>query len=813
MVAPGGADLGTAGVALQRMTTGMANQREFQAGIEAGHHALGNRAFLHWVGVVSAGRQAGLAVTQGHPGPLQLMPKKKKKQAGVPEGGQTTELVPAPACDIPVHACAGMTGGAESGKEWERNPGSVTVQPEASATLPKPLSGEGVVTGEKKKKKKSRVQVALNTLRGEGVEAFSSYVEEQISEADLLHKLADRIRRAEDLAGVKSEALAVVVAQVRLLDPEAGPVKPQAAGPGNGPIAEKAVVAQIKTSFSWRDTQLFRCCYAGAIGLFRSLIRNVDVDTGMANESGTLLIHAVYFGHANIVRELLSMRGIDVNLAAHPGATPLYVAVQQGHLGIVGLLLEARGINVNLALFDGATPLSVASQTGQTEIVKLLLADPYIDVDARRDSGSTAVFIAAQFGHSEVVELLINHGADCNLPFKENTSPLCIAAKHGNVQVVRLLLQVPGIQVNRATDSGASPLGIAVQRGHKEVVRLLLKKGASLTIASNKGASPLHLACLRGHAAIVWMLLHAGADMDAEMALPERYTPYSLAQLAQLGDHREVMSVLAAQRRCLTRQPPRPEGLSITEGPGQTPGATPPQAVAKEAEGKADALDQVEAGAGPLPPTPTRPGEAAPEAETPSHLAQAQDGLRQEVLSKLRDDNLEPLEGIRLLEAVNECTDLDGLCILYNRLAHIERHKERVRRRQWERLPVAVGPAAPPPPPVAPVYSLGGKSGLDTDAVEDEIKGHLDQKYHRFVSQAVNDMEFGRGKRTTGYAGLWHVSAGIAGVGSCSVFYYSNEKTGRIRIVGTGHHVGRAAYRLDHATAELGEAGRVLRIA
>ena len=81
------------------------------------------------------------------------------------------------------------------------------------------------------------------------------------------------------------------------------------------------------------------------------------------------------------------------------------------------------------------------------------------------------------------------------------------------------------------------------------------------------------------------------------------------------------------------------------------------------------------------------------------------------------------------------------------------------------------------------------------------------------MSQAVNDMEFGRGKRTSGYGELWHVSAGIPGVGSCSVFYYLDAARNRIRIVGIGHHVERAAYRLDYAAEELGEAGRILGIA
>ena len=65
-------------------------------------------------------------------------------------------------------------------------------------------------------------------------------------------------------------------------------------------------------------------------------------------------------------------------------------------------------------------------------------------------------------------------------------------------------------------------------------------------------------------------------------------------------------------------------------------------------------------------------------------------------------------------------------------------------------------------------------------------------------------MEFGRGKSTSGYPGLLHASAGIADVGSCSVFFYAGEETRIFRIVGIGYHVGRAAYRLTYAAEELG---------
>ena len=306
--------------------------------------------------------------------------------------------------------------------------------------------------------------------------------------------------------------------------------------------------------------------------------------------------------------------------------------------------------------------------------------------------------------------------------------------------------------------------------------------------------------------------MHAGADIDAEVRNPDTDDPAQTpGELAELGGHREVTSVLAACRR-RREAARRLERLSITGAAGGAPG-TPP-APGKEVEGEADAAT---AKVPPVPSPPSPPGEAAARTAPSTPLAQAKDALRQEVLGKHQDDNFDMWEGIQLLKAVNAAESIDALCVLYNRLAHIERREQRSRRRGRRPLyPQGQAPCLQPQERVeaaTPVFALGEKTGLNADAIEGEIKRHLDQKYHRFVNQAVNDMEFGRGKLTAGYPGLLHSSAGVAGVGSCSVFYYQDTEQNRVRVVGIGHHVDRAAYRLDYASAELGEVGKVLRIA
>ena len=870
---PGGAGMvaegGSAG-ALFQLPAGLpggAGVRGLQAGIEAGQRVLGNRAFMHWVGQIQSGGGEVAAqsllrcslLPQGWP--LQMMPGKKKKP-------------------LAVEVEAG-SGEQAAGAQAKAEPGPEAAQPQAPGAVPgvEPVPVGGAAAGARKKKKKSRVQVALNTLRAEGAAAFGAYIEAEIGETELLHTLLERIIRAQDLAGVRKEALGMVEARRRLLDPEGGATLPGPVAPAPGQACEEpetAAVAPVKSEFTRKERDLFEACTAGNAAWFRRLLKHGVADINVADIDGTLLCHAALHGWANIVGELLSRPAVDVNLAGQESATPLFLAAWKGHAKVVEMLLGARYINVNLATTAGATPLYIAAEKGHTEVVKLLLAAsginvnlqrrdkvtplyvaadmgylevvklllaapginvnpvapdgatplmmatqkgdeqmvdlllaaPGINIDIQAPDGVTVLYIAAQNNFPGIVEQLIRWGADANLASSEGTTPLYLAAHYGYLEVARILLQAPGIRVNPVADKRFTPLGAAVQQGHKDIVRLLLRHGADPNMKIIAGITPFHIACLAGNQAIVQMMLYSGADTDAEVTdyHGQTRTPYSLAGL---GGHPGVMSVLAAHRR-RREAARRLEQAPVTGAPAGGKG-TPPPVSGSGVEGETDATG---ASASPVPATLPPPGEAAPGREPPTPLAQAQDALRQEVLGKLRADNLEPLQGIRLLEDVNATDSMDALCVLYNKLAHIERHKERARR-QGRRMGRYGGArtARVRAGPVAPVFALGGKTGLDADAVEDEITGHLGQAYHRFVSQAVNDMEFGRGKRTTGYPDLWHASAGIPGVGSCSVFYYLDAERGRIRVVGIGHHVGRAAYRLDYAAQELGEAGRILRIA
>ena len=784
---------------------------------------MGNRAFLRWVGELQAAgrkREAHEAAVHGSqaPGrpqtrlaPLQLMPKKKKKK-GESAGAEVADTLPVA---TPETAAATV--------------------PEPQAAVPQAEPGVAATPGEKKKKKKPRVQVALNVLRVEGVEGveeFGRYIHAEISEPALLQTLTERINRAQGLGSKKDPALRTVESRIRELDLESADA-PQAAAPGQVQVTEKTVVAPIKTVLNRREKELFVCCFKGNASRTKYLLRFGNIDINMAIEEGTFLCIATYHGHAAVVRELLSIPGIDVNLAHQTGVPPLYYAAQQGYVEIVRLLLAQRYIKPNLGTLNGMAPLHIATQKGHEPVIRLFLANPNLNVNVRKPNGATPLLVAAQNNFPGIVELLIKRGANVNLGLSEEGSvPLIVAAIKNHVGVIRPLLQEPSIKVNQVTKDGVTALCAASQEGHKKVVNLLLEKGADPNILTDTGTGPLLLACLYRHTAVFEMLLNAGADTEPEIRVPggEKITIYRLAQL--IG-HQRFMTLLEkrqrdkpAQTAQVERLSPclRPQGQALEEEPDwSTPPTTPPPEwstppTTPPPEWSMTSLPMPVASLQPVttvpaPPAPVVADSQPAAAKTQSPLAMANYALIQEVLKKLDNETLEPLKGIRLLEDVNATNDIDKLTSLYNRLASIERQRERARRHRPVRHEVeAAGAQVRTPDFASPRYALGNRVNLDVDAVEGEIRKYLDQSRHRFISQAVNDMEFGRGKPTSGYPGLLHASAGIPGVGGCTVFYYTDVARQLIRIVGIGHHLDAASYQLDYAAGELGGRGRTLRL-
>ena len=113
-----------------------------------------------------------------------------------------------------------------------------------------------------------------------------------------------------------------------------------------------------------------------------------------------------------------------------------------------------------VADIQGFTCLIVAAYFGHTETVRYLVGLPEVVVNSKHTYGYTAVHVAAGNNHADVVELLIDAGADIEVKNNDGRSPLHVASRRGNFQVVKILVRVGVAQTT--TETRVLPLRLVV---------------------------------------------------------------------------------------------------------------------------------------------------------------------------------------------------------------------------------------------------------------------------------------------------------------------------------------------------------------
>jgi hypothetical protein len=119
---------------------------------------------------------------------------------------------------------------------------------------------------------------------------------------------------------------------------------------------------------------------------------------------------------------------------------------------------------------------------------------------------------------AEAVALVLQRQQDVNAADKFLWTPLHCAAKHSSLEVVDLLLEVPGIAVNARNGEGTTPLHYLARRPESDHLRVILDKldrlGADFGSANGAQETPLHLACAQQEGCARLLLAH-GCNVNA----------------------------------------------------------------------------------------------------------------------------------------------------------------------------------------------------------------------------------------------------------------------------------------------------------
>ncbi len=185
-------------------------------------------------------------------------------------------------------------------------------------------------------------------------------------------------------------------------------------------------------------TPLLKAAWDGDLPIVKYLIsRGADVNSRASDSKETALMNAVTRGHTDVIKALLAAKA-DVHLRNSFDFNAFTSAVAANNQEIAGLLLDA-GAKVD----EGAsalTPLAFAVSSGHIEMIRFLV-DRGADVNHGAKSGNQTALISAIYAAKiESVKTLIELKADVNAKMKDGTTPLKLAKKGDQEEIVALLV-------------------------------------------------------------------------------------------------------------------------------------------------------------------------------------------------------------------------------------------------------------------------------------------------------------------------------------------------------------------------------------
>lgn len=285
--------------------------------------------------------------------------------------------------------------------------------------------------------------------------------------------------------------------------------------------------------------------------ILKLLLKTRYIDVNAKNNKGTTpLMFAAGRGSVNLVQQLLAHPEINVNIQANDGMNALICAVTNGHEEVVKCLLEIPTIDICAQTSTGANAATLAHaasiqrksdlaytnilaliekklekmlETGETslkrqelkkwfeaarsgdlETVKKMLSN----LNARNNYKRTALMHASEKGHAEIVKLLLNTpGIDINAQSNTQDTALISATYNNKYEIVEMLLATPGIELNTQDQRGDTAFMYACAQSDRLMKLFVGKPGLDVNIKNNTGFTALMFAAKHGHVVVVEELL------------------------------------------------------------------------------------------------------------------------------------------------------------------------------------------------------------------------------------------------------------------------------------------------------------------
>jgi len=305
--------------------------------------------------------------------------------------------------------------------------------------------------------------------------------------------------------------------------------------------AAQGDTALIRIAIYHSSFKTVDCITNGGISPLQVALRHADVSTclvpaGILIEAKADVNHEAMNGETalNMCRdvkatELIIASGANINHEPRLHKTALYASAEGCREEQMACLLQHKA-DPNIGQLSS---LCCAVRSESVACCRLLL-DAKALVNVREPySGSLPLPIAAQLENVEIVEMLLDANADASLQDQNGTPPLLRTA---SVDIVRLLINKGGVNVNDQGADRKSALVLAAGSGNEEMCSLLVDAKANVNMLGP--CTPLQAAAANGHENTLLFLLKNGAHKHT------RTNGFDARQLAERSDFPALAEVI-----------------------------------------------------------------------------------------------------------------------------------------------------------------------------------------------------------------------------------------------------------------------------
>ncbi|CAG8646310.1 2039_t:CDS:10 [Funneliformis mosseae] len=166
---------------------------------------------------------------------------------------------------------------------------------------------------------------------------------------------------------------------------------------------------------------------------------------------------------------------------------------------------------------DPRLRLRRAACEGNLDLIKRLLKKTNMQ-NPDPENGWTTLMYATRCRHEYVVEYLLQLGHDELEPSRdfENNTILMVAAEYNALEILKIYTKYYPHSVNMVNKQGQTALIIASKLGNLDAIKLLLEIGAEVNQADFDGNTALHYSAAWNHFQVVTMLIERGCQFASK---------------------------------------------------------------------------------------------------------------------------------------------------------------------------------------------------------------------------------------------------------------------------------------------------------